>query len=137
MRAAYLKRAGADLARVEFIVHPTNRGWMRDSGPDFRAPARRAETAIVHFHFNAWAKYTIGRRTAACPETAARRLNKRCSTRSATASRSFIEGGGIEVNGRGTLLTTEECYLDPKSPGAQPRPGPAGDRRGAGTTTSA
>src|SRR5713101_3483644 len=38
----YLDRAGVDLARVEFIVHPTNRGWMRDSGPIFvrRRPAR-------------------------------------------------------------------------------------------------
>src|SRR3989440_4206709 len=57
--ASYLKRAGADMRRVEFIVHPTNRGWTRDSGPIFlRSPkskvqSPKSETAIVHFHFNA------------------------------------------------------------------------------------
>src|SRR5579872_3329940 len=46
---AWLSRAGADAGRVEFIVHPTNRGWMRDSGPIFvrrRKSAKSAETAI-------------------------------------------------------------------------------------------
>ena len=54
----YLTRAGAGTKGVEFLVHPTNRGWMRDSGPVFvrRRHGRRAETAIVHFHFNAWAR---------------------------------------------------------------------------------
>src|SRR5882672_1623265 len=56
---SYLQRAGCDLKRVEFVVHPTNRGWTRDSGPIFvrRKQKSRSETAIVHFHFNAWAKY--------------------------------------------------------------------------------
>ena len=55
----YLTRAGADAANVEFTVHPTNRGWTRDSGPVFvrRSVRDRLETAIVHFHFNTWAKY--------------------------------------------------------------------------------
>src|SRR5271154_4565988 len=59
----YVGRAGADLNRVEFIRHPTNRGWTLDSGPIFvrrkKGKSRNAatETAIVHFHFNAWAKY--------------------------------------------------------------------------------
>src|SRR6266481_3531632 len=53
----YLRRAGADVARVEFVMHPTNRGWTRDSGPIFvtkRSPKSevqtpKSETAIVHF----------------------------------------------------------------------------------------
>src|SRR5690242_191508 len=51
----YLTRSAVDLKRVEFIVHPTNRGWTRDSGPVFvrRRARRKSETAIVHFHFNA------------------------------------------------------------------------------------
>jgi len=54
-----LARAGAPLSRVRFVRHPTNRGWTRDSGPIFvrRRRRRRPETAIVHFHFNAWARY--------------------------------------------------------------------------------
>ncbi|MBM3882359.1 MAG: agmatine deiminase family protein [Verrucomicrobia bacterium] len=112
----YLSRAGAEVGEVEFIVHPTNRGWTRDSGPVFvrRRVGRQCETAIVHFHFNAWAKYRDWQKDRRVPETAARLLRKELF-RAEHAGRPFvIEGGGIEVNGCGTLLTTEECYLDPK-----------------------
>ena len=105
--------AGADAGRVEFITHPTNRGWTRDSGPVFvrRRSGKRAETAIVHFHFNAWAKYSDWRKDRRVPETAAKRLGKRLFNARAGARDFILEGGGIDVNGRGTLLTTEECYL--------------------------
>ncbi len=109
----HLKRAGADPARVDFIRHPTNRGWMRDSGPIFvrRQRNRRSETAIVHFHFNAWAKYSDWKKDRRVPEVAARHLSKRLFD-ARIGNRDFVlEGGGIEVNGQGTLLTTEECYL--------------------------
>ncbi|MCL4179634.1 MAG: agmatine deiminase family protein [Verrucomicrobia bacterium] len=112
----YLARAGADMDRVEFVVHPTNRGWTRDSGPIFvrRKRGGEVETAIVHFHFNAWAKYDDWEKDRKVPETAARWLKKPLF-RAMHAGKAFvIEGGGIEVNGRGTLLTTEECYLDPR-----------------------
>jgi len=111
----YLKRAGCDLKRVEFVVHPTNRGWTRDSGPIFVKRRRpRAETAIVHFHFNAWAKYPDWQKDRKVPETAARLLGKRLFNAQIRGRDFVMEGGGIDVNGRGTLLTTEECYLDPK-----------------------
>ncbi len=112
---SYLVRAGVDHLNVEFVLHPTNRGWMRDSGPIFvqRRKGARRETAIVHFHFNAWAKYRNWEKDRRVPEMAARRLKKRL-IRAQYRGRPFvIEGGGIEVNGRGTLLTTEECYLHP------------------------
>jgi agmatine deiminase len=114
--ARYLERAGADTAAVEFIVHPTNRGWTRDSGPLFvrRSPGHKLETAIVQFHFNAWAKYADWQRDRRVPETAARRLDKRLFDAQAGGRPFILEGGGIEVNGHGTLLTTGECYLDPK-----------------------
>ena len=138
--SSYLKRAGCDLKRVQFVVHPTNRGWTRDSGPIFvkhrRAasvsladqnkgmksvlPARcrqhvgKDETAIVHFHFNAWAKYDDWQKDIKVPETAAKLLKKRLFNAQFNGKNFVIEGGGIEVNGRGTLLTTEECYLHPK-----------------------
>lgn len=113
---SYLKRAGADLKRVQFIVHPTNRGWTRDSGPIFvrRRRAGRSETAIVHFHFNAWAKYSDWHKDRKVPETAARLLRKNLFRAQHNGRPFVLEGGGIEVNGRGTLLTTEECYLDPQ-----------------------
>jgi agmatine deiminase len=112
----YLKRAGCDLKKVHFIIYPTNRGWMRDSGPIFvkEARTRKRETAIVHFHFNAWAKYSDWQKDQKVPEMAARLLKKRLFSAEYGGKDFVIEGGGIEVNGRGTVLTTEECYLDPK-----------------------
>jgi agmatine deiminase len=125
----YLTRAGCKRKNVQFVLHPTNRGWMRDSGPIFvrrngAAPAARrsspapkagkSETAIVHFHFNAWAKYPDWQKDRRVPDMAARLLRKRLFNAECDGRDFVIEGGGIEVNGRGTLLTTEECYLDPK-----------------------
>lgn len=112
----YLERAGAPLRRVEFIRHPTNRGWMRDSGPIFvaRRRGRRRETAIVHFHFNAWAKYSDYQKDRRIPEVAAKLLRKPLFRAQIHGRPLVLEGGGIEVNGRGTLITTEECYLHPR-----------------------
>ncbi|MCC7173920.1 MAG: agmatine deiminase family protein [Bryobacterales bacterium] len=107
----YLARAGADAGRVEFIMHPTNRGWTRDSGPVF--VRRPGETAIVHFHFNAWAKYPDWRKDRRVPEIAAGRLGMQLFRAKRGARKFVLEGGGIDVNGRGTLITTEECYLHP------------------------
>ena len=112
-----LLQAGVDLRKIQFIVHPTNRGWVRDTGPIFLKAGRgkgRAESAIVHFHFNGWAKYDNWGKDTKTPEIASRRLglplfHAKCQGRAFT-----VEGGGIEVNGRGTLLSTEECYLHPK-----------------------
>jgi agmatine deiminase len=130
LAASYLKRAGCDLKQVQFVMHPTNRGWTRDSGPIFvRRKARSpgfsrsgnrlkaelpTETAIVHFHFNAWAKYDDWQKDRKVPETAARLLKKPLFNAEFNGRDFVIEGGGIDVNGRGTLLTTEECYLHPK-----------------------
>jgi len=117
----YLQRANCDLNRVEFVVHPTNRGWTRDSGPifvrrnnsKFKIQNSKSETAIVHFHFNAWAKYKNWQLDTRVPETAAKLLKKRLFNAQFKERNFILEGGGIEVNGRGTLLTTEECYQDP------------------------
>jgi agmatine deiminase len=112
----YLLRAGCDLGRVEFIVYPQNRGWMRDSGPIFvtKRSGGRKEKAIVHFHFNAWAKYPDWQKDRKVPDMAAQKLKKRLFNAEHNGKDFVLEGGGIEVNGRGTVLTTEECYLDPK-----------------------
>jgi agmatine deiminase len=112
---AYLQRAGADLSQVDFVVHATNRGWTRDSGPLFvKRSTRPGETAIVQFHFNAWAKYRNWRKDRKVPERAAEFLGKRLFLAQSQGRPFVIEGGGIDVNGAGTLLTTEECYLDPE-----------------------
>ena len=109
--ARSLTRSGADIGRVEFIHYPTNRGWMRDSGPIFLK--RDAETAIVHFHFNAWAKYNDWHRDRKVPELASKLLGKWIFDAQVAGHDFILEGGGIDVNGNGTVLTTEECYLHP------------------------
>jgi agmatine deiminase len=116
MARDYLRRAGADLRHVEFVLHPTNRAWTRDSGPIWvrRRQAGRTQTAIVHFHFNAWARYPNWRQDRKVPETAARLLRKPLFHAQFQGRPFILEGGGIDLNGCGTLLTTEECYLDPK-----------------------
>lgn len=136
----YLTRAGAGTSRVEFVVHPTNRGWTRDSGPLFlrRRLRTRMETAIVQFHFNGWAKYPDWRKDRRVPEKAARLLRKQLF-RAEYKGRPFVlEGGGIDVNGRGTLVTTEECYLDPatqvRNPGLGRKEFEAALRRYLGVT---
>ncbi len=112
----YLERAGCNLEQVQLIAYATNRGWMRDSGPIFvkRRAEGKTETAIVHFHFNAWAKYADWQKDTRVPEVAARLLRKRLWHARYGRKNFVIEGGGIEVNGQGTLLTTEECYLNNK-----------------------
>src|SRR5882724_12307064 len=117
------KHVGVDLRKIRFVTHPTNRGWTRDTGPIFIRKSeignRKSEIGIVHFHFNGWAKYSNWRKDTTVPETAARVLRKKLfhaqssvpasSRNPQSAIRNFvIEGGGIELNGRGTLLSTEE-----------------------------
>jgi agmatine deiminase len=106
------KHVGVDLRKIQFVMHPTNRGWTRDTGPIF--VKRKGETAIVHFHFNGWAKYDNWRKDTKVPETAVRVLRKKLFQAEHNGKPFIIEGGGIELNGCGTLLSTEECYLDPK-----------------------
>lgn len=106
------KHVGVDLRQIRFVTHPTNRGWTRDTGPIF--VKRKKESVIVHFHFNGWAKYDNWRKDTKVPETAARLLRKPLFHAEYEGKPFVIEGGGIELNGQGTLISTEECYLDPK-----------------------
>jgi agmatine deiminase len=112
------QHVGVDLRKIQFVPHPTNRGWTRDTGPIFvkqRQPSGKpSDTAIVHFHFNGWAKYDNWRKDTTVPATAARLLRKKLYHAQCDGRPFVIEGGGMELNGRGTLLSTEECYLHPK-----------------------
>jgi agmatine deiminase len=105
------KHVGVDLRKINFVTHPTNRGWTRDTGPIF--VKRQNQSAIVHFHFNGWAKYDNWQKDTKVPQTAAKLLGKKLIHAQCDGKPFVIEGGGIELNGRGTLISTEECYLDP------------------------
>ncbi len=108
-----LERTGAGLDAIQFLRFPTNRGWTRDSGPIFVHKDEPDPTlAIVRFHFNAWAKYRDWKKDARLPKLAARRLGLPLFDVARGGRRVVLEGGSIDVNGRGTLITTEECLLD-------------------------
>lgn len=112
-----LRQAGVDLRNIKFIYHATNRGWTRDTGPIFlksKERNREPAMAIVDFHFNGWAKYNDWHKDAEVPRMAAHKLRTTLIDAQFNGKPFTVEGGGIEVNGRGTLLSTEECYLDKK-----------------------
>lgn len=105
-----LKRAGAHLARVHFHRWATNRVWTRDSGPIFVKDAAGA-VAITNWKFNAWAKYDDWQLDDQIPERAAELLRMSEWTPQCNGRRVVLEGGSIDTNGAGVLLTTEECLL--------------------------
>jgi agmatine deiminase len=112
-----LHRAGANLGRVHLHEWPTNRVWTRDSGPIF-VKDDGAKTAVTNWKFNAWAKYDDWQLDDQLPERVAELLGLPVWTPTLTladgsAHRVVLEGGSIDVNGAGVLLTTEECLLSP------------------------
>jgi len=108
-----LSYTGVDLSRVEFFHFPTNRGWTRDFGPMFvKRIGAPDEVAIVRFRFNAWAKYEDWKKDTQVSTRAAKALGLTAFSVRVGDREIVLEGGAIEINGRGTLITTEECLLD-------------------------
>jgi agmatine deiminase len=110
-----LDRAGAVLDQVSFHRWPTNRVWTRDSGPIF---VRNAEgrVGLTNWHFNAWAKYPDWQLDDQVPGRVAGLLDvpawePSCDLGNGLTRRLVLEGGSIDTNGAGVLLTTEECLL--------------------------
>jgi agmatine deiminase len=104
-----LRETGAAMENVEFFPHPTDDAWCRDHGPIFVRNDRTGEVAVTDWEYNAWGgKYPPYRRDNRIPELVARALGLRRFAR-----RMVLEGGSIDVNGRGLLLTTEACLLNP------------------------
>jgi agmatine deiminase len=100
-----LRKCHADLAAVEFLHHPTDRSWTRDYCPLF-VKNQAGEIAATHWRFNGWAKYDNWKRDSAAPAAITAQLGiARCPVDL------VLEGGSIDVNGAGKLLTTEECQL--------------------------
>jgi agmatine deiminase len=110
-----LERCGAAIENVEFLHIKTNRGWTRDSGPAFiRRDGPPTEVAIARFRFNGWARYDDWKKDVLLPEKAAKALSMRVFSAGVPGREVVLEGGAIDVNGRGSLITTEECLLDPQ-----------------------
>lgn len=103
------ERADANLANISFYDHPTNDAWCRDHGPIFVKHAKTGEVALTDWAYNAWGdKYPPYDLDNEIPP----------SIEKATKLRRFVkdmvlEGGSIDVNGQGALLTSEQCLLNP------------------------
>jgi agmatine deiminase len=105
-----LTQTGVDLARVCFFHSPTDRVWTRDYGPIFVVNSD-GELGQTDWHFNAWAKYPNWHLDDAVPAQIAATLGHTTRQPVFNNRRIVLEGGSIDVNGQGLLLTTEECLL--------------------------
>lgn len=122
-----LDRTGVALTLVDMLEVKTNRGWLRDCGPVWVKDASSG-TLALNWRFNAWAKYSNWKLDDAVPEAVAKftkhalvaplapphrnaeeafRLPRKGGVKTAIT----LEGGGIEVNGEGTVIVTEEWLL--------------------------
>jgi agmatine deiminase len=107
---AKLAKAEVNLANVRFWDCRTDRSWVRDSGPIFVVDPR-GERAILDWRFSAWAKYDNWTWDDRLPAFVADRLGLKSLQPEHRQHRVVLEGGSIDVNGQGLLLTTEECLL--------------------------
>ena len=107
-----LKRAWIDLAKIHFIQQKTNRSWMRDSGPIIVKNANGQREAL-NFNFNGWAKYSNYKSDRRVPQKVANALNLFLTHVIYKGKPIVLEGGALETNGKGTMITSEECLLHP------------------------
>ncbi len=106
---ALIRKTGADLDNVRLYNHPTDDAWCRDHGPIFVKNDRTGEVALTDWEYNAWGdKYPPYRNDNRIPPRIARALGMRRFEK-----KMVMEGGSIDVNGQGLLLTTEACLLNP------------------------
>lgn len=105
-----LQRGGIDLQQIDFCRVPTDRVWTRDSGPIF-VVNEAGTPGLLDWHFNAWAKYDNWKRDDLVPDRIQAVRKCRSWQPRLGRRRVVLEGGSIDGNGLGSLLTTEECLL--------------------------
>ena len=108
---AVLKSINSDISNIEFYILQTNRNWLRDAGPQF-VENQNGETVLINFDFNAWAKYDNYKLDAKIPKMISEKLKLKRITPVHKNKIVVLEGGSIDYNGKGTIITTEECLLD-------------------------
>ncbi len=104
----YLQNEQANLENIEFYLNPTNDAWCRDHGPAFLLHNERKEKAIVDWGYNAWGgKYPPYDLDDVVPTRIANEFGWKLFTPDIV-----MEGGSVEFNGKGTILTTTACLLN-------------------------
>lgn len=106
----HLSKQGADLHQVRFFMHPTNDAWCRDHGPAFLInPAADIKKVVVDWGYNAWGnKYPPYDLDDVIPTHIANHYQIPVFHPGIV-----MEGGSVDFNGQGTLLTTTACLLNP------------------------
>jgi agmatine deiminase len=105
-----MKSANVNMSNIEFFTLKTDRGWIRDSGPLFVKTQKGV--AQVCFEFNGWAKYANYKNDRKVPHFISKKFRLRKFVAIHHGRQVVLEGGAIDTNGKGTLITTEECLLD-------------------------
>ncbi len=106
-----LETAQVQMTNVSCILHKTNRSWMRDSGPI--VIKKGSQRQALDFNFNGWAKYRNYRLDRFVPAKVAGFLDIPLIRAEYKGRPVILEGGSIDTNGKGTLLTSEECLMHP------------------------
>jgi agmatine deiminase len=106
-----LEMATVDLKKITFIIQKTNRSWMRDSGPIIVKNGKDREA--LNFNFNGWAKYSNYKLDRKVPLAVSEALKIPLTQVVYKGKPVVLEGGALEVNGKGTMITSEECLLHP------------------------
>lgn len=106
----WMTRFDVDLAKVDFFIHPTNDAWCRDHGPAFLInPSAHPQKVIVDWGYNAWGnKYPPYDLDDVIPTRIAEHYGL-----PVWHPGIVMEGGSVEFNGKGTLLTSTACLLNP------------------------
>jgi len=104
----HLEKANADLKNIEFFFHPSNDAWCRDHGPAFLINQQEKKKMVVKWNYNAWGgKYPPFDLDNEIPISIAKYYNLPLAKPGIV-----MEGGSVEFNGKGTLLTTTSCLLN-------------------------
>jgi agmatine deiminase len=105
-----LTQCGAQMENVEFFLQPTDRSWTRDFCPIF-VHGKQSQRSMLNWQFNGWAKYDNWQLDDAVTASLSAQLGIPMHTPDRGGRRLVLEGGSIDVNGAGSILTTEECLL--------------------------
>jgi agmatine deiminase len=108
--AGHLQKTGADLSKISFYFHPTNDAWCRDHGPAFLInPQAKQKKVIVDWNYNAWGnKYPPYDLDDIIPTLIGEAMNIPVFHPGI-----IMEGGSVEFNGAGTIITSTACLLNP------------------------
>ena len=105
-----LKKFKANFSNIRFRLCKTDRVWLRDSFPIF-VKGNKNRKVLINWEFNSWAKYQNFKRDNNIINKIKKVLKLSSISPRFKKKKVVLEGGAIDVNGKGTLITTEECLL--------------------------